>query len=116
MVDVLRQGWGRGLTWDEVLNLRDRVNELLQQIRTERGIEPPVFTCRRCGKRGPAAKPKVSVRAMILALGRFGIAFIPEVKEREKAWNRHRKAEGLDHYGTPERDVAEARPSSCAGH
>lgn len=116
MVEVLRQEWADDLSLDNVLRLRHRINELLQRIRTERGLEPPVFTCRRCGKRGPAAKPKVSVRAMILALDRFGIAPLPEVRKREKEWNRYRKAESLDRHGTPAREGAEARPSSCAGH
>jgi hypothetical protein len=41
----------------------------------------------------------VSVRAAILALGRFGIADRPMVKALEKKWKHYKKDKGLDNYG-----------------
>ena len=57
-----------------LISLRDELDGMLQRIRTGRNIQTPIITCRRCGTTGRAAEPHVSVRALILALGRFGIA------------------------------------------
>jgi hypothetical protein len=62
---------------------------------------------------GEAAEPDVSVRAVTLSLGRFGIASADEVKTIEKRWAGYRKMKGLDLYGkTAEAPLANARP--CA--
>lgn len=41
----------------------------------------------------------VSVRAAILALGRFGIAPEAEVKLLEKRWKKYRESTGCDRRG-----------------
>jgi hypothetical protein len=41
----------------------------------------------------------VSVRATILALGRFGIAPEAEVKLLEKRWKKYRESTGCDRHG-----------------
>ncbi|MBW2740649.1 MAG: hypothetical protein JRE64_17810 [Deltaproteobacteria bacterium] len=43
--------------------------------------------------------PKVSARATILALRRFGIAPNAEVKTLEKRWKKYSKENDLDIYG-----------------
>lgn len=83
----------------ELIALRDRLDAMLQRIRSERGIMPPLMTCPKCGSTGRAAPPKVSVRALILALGRFGLAASEEVQNLEKSWNRYRRHEHFDSYG-----------------
>jgi len=45
------------------------------------------------------AEPRVSVRAMILAAGRFGIALPAKTKALEREWSRDRHEQGLDLYG-----------------
>ena len=52
-----------------------------------------------CGHVGVGANPRVSVRAMILSLGRFGIAPTEQTRALEKAWAEQRKRKGLDLYG-----------------
>jgi hypothetical protein len=45
------------------------------------------------------AEPQVSVRAMILAARRFGIAPPAKTKALERQWSRYRDQQGLDLYG-----------------
>ena len=72
---------------------------MLQRIRSERRIRSAVSKCSRCGYVGAGADPHVSVRAMILTLGRFGIASADQTHALEKAWAAKRKDSGLDLYG-----------------
>jgi hypothetical protein len=46
---------------------------------------------------------------MLLALGRFGIAGLDDVRTLEKGWKKHRQDNALDHFG---KKVTEAPPSS----
>ena len=56
--------------------------------------------------------PSVSVRATILALGRFGIVAAAEVKSLEKRWAKHRKENSLDRNGK----LSEALSTASAPH
>lgn len=67
MIATLRSKWQRGLAFDELIRLRDELDEMLQQIRAERQIRSPVVKCPICGHIGEGAAPRVSVRAMILS-------------------------------------------------
>ncbi len=82
MVDLLRGEWRSDTSWDEIIALRDRVDDLLQHIRTSRKLEPVVSSklCSRCGKPLVQGGGKISVRAMILSIKRFEIAPQDEVK------------------------------------
>ncbi len=73
------------MSFDAVVELRDDLDAMLHQIRSERHIRPPVFRCTHCGHFGEGAKPHVSVRAMILSLGRFGITPTDQIRALEKA-------------------------------
>ncbi len=112
LVELLRARWRSSLTWGEWIALGRDLDRLLQEIRTERQILPPMITCRCCQVRARARPPRVSVRAAILALGRFGLAPEAEVKALNKAWAKHRKANGLDLYGQPGSDA----PEELHGH
>jgi hypothetical protein len=46
---------------------------------------------------------RISVRATILTLGRFGIAATALTKKIEKEWEKYRAENGLDLYGRPSR-------------
>lgn len=96
MVAVLRREWKSPLPMGELIALRNRLDTMLQSIRSERGILTPMMTCPSCGSTGHAAEPKVSVRALILALARFGIAPADEVRLLEKSWSRYRRENGFD--------------------
>lgn len=62
------------------------------------------------GRTGPAAEPHVSVRALILALARFGIASRDQARALEKAWAEYRTRHRLDIEGK----VRSRAPGSCA--
>src|ERR1039457_649758 len=74
MLEILRARWHVGLPFAKLIELRDELDTMLHRIRAERHIRPPVIRCPQCGHVGEAAEPDVTVRAMILSLGRFGIA------------------------------------------
>jgi hypothetical protein len=82
-----------------LLGLRDELDDLLGRIRSTRHISNPVFKCPACGHIGRGADPHVSVRATILALGRFGVAAREPARALDKAWSAYRKTAGLDLYG-----------------
>src|SRR5438876_11689856 len=73
MVEHLRLRWRDDLSMEALLRLRDELDDLLGRIRSTRHISNPVFKCPACGHIGRGADPHVSVRATILALGRFGV-------------------------------------------
>src|SRR5262249_39521683 len=64
----LRSEWHEGMSIPALIGLRDELDETLHRIRAGRNIQTPIITCRRCGMTGHAAEPRVSVRALILAL------------------------------------------------
>lgn len=99
MIAVLRSEWQVAMSPTELIALSDQLDEMLRRIRSERNISSPMFTCPDCGVRARAAEPRVTVRAMILALGRFEIAPDNIVKQVEKAWAKYRKERKLDLYG-----------------
>ncbi len=112
MIELLRREWRESLAWDDLVVLRDHVDALLQELRSTRGIRPARMTCARCGYRGPGGESSVSVRAMILTLGRFGIADATVAKALEKRWKAHAKASHLDRDGRP---MPPADPVGAAG-
>ena len=109
MVARLRSNWHEELSMPALISLRDELDEMLQCIRAGRNIRTPIITCRKCGMTGPAAPPHVSVRALILALSRFGIVSRERTRVLEKDWARYRKNRGL----TGEGRVLAAMPEIC---
>lgn len=88
MIEQLRLSWRSDFSMDDLIALAHKLDGMLQDIRTERGIRPPVILCRACGKRAPAAASRVSVRAVILAAERFGIVPQGDGGQIERLWNR----------------------------
>ena len=115
MIDLLRQGWKPEVTLEQFIALRDCLDAMLQQIRTSRNIQPPTMWCPECKAWTRQAPPRVSVRAAILALGRFKIAPDTEVKSLEKRWKGHRKANGLDRFGKPNHNHS-VQPTAASAH
>ncbi len=82
-----------------LISLRDELDEMLQSIRASRNVRTPIITCRKCGMTAPAAPPHVSVRALILALGRFEITSKDRARVLEKEWVAYRKHRRLTREG-----------------
>ena len=91
MLEVLRTRWHAGLSFADLIELRQELGAMLHRIRSERHILAPVIRCPQCGHVGEAAEPHVTLRAMILSLGRFGIAPTEDVRELAKRWAAYRK-------------------------
>lgn len=89
------------MAWQAVIDLRDQLQRSLDGILSSRGIKPATVRCSHCGHVGPGAPPSISVRAMLLALRRFGIESEDAVRQLEKSWARHRALHHLDPYGQP---------------
>lgn len=99
LVTELRQAWRTDATWEAVIDLRDRLQRRLEDVLGSRGIKPATVRCADCGHVGPGAPPAISVRALLLALQRFGIEPQDRVRRLEKEWSRHRALHRLDLYG-----------------
>jgi len=102
IIERLRAEWGDGLSFPSLIRLRDTLEAMLREIRSDRCIRPPIFKCPVCGSAGPAAEPRISVRAMILSLARIGISSGEQAKTLERAWAAYRKQYQLDPYGKAE--------------
>ena len=99
LVAELLQSWRTDLTWEAVIDLRDRLQRRLEHILSSRGITPATVRCLHCGQVGPGSPPATSVRAVLLALRRFGIEPEDRVRQLDKEWSRHRALLRLDLYG-----------------
>ena len=109
LIAMVRQAGDPAMSMDALLRLRDWLNTTLQTIRHTRQILPAMMWCPHCQARHRAAPPTVSVRATILALGRFTRATAVEVQALEKRWNSYRRQHRLDRDGQPEDTVASRR-------
>ena len=110
LVSDLRASWRAELTWDDIIHLRKRLQQRLEEVLRSRGITPATVRCSSCGQAGPGARPDVSVRALLLALRRFGIESDESVRRLEKEWAKHRVVQQLDLRGE------RVQPLSLADH
>ncbi len=116
MIEMLREGWNSSMSCEDLISLRNCIDATLQSIRTEREILPPMMWCPTCQERHRSAPPKASVRATILAIGRFRIALEAEVKSLEKLWKKYMKEKGLNIYGRKEKVITKRiQPTSFLG-
>ena len=101
MVAALRLKWRRDMPFEEMIRLRDELDEMLQQIRSNRNVRSPVVRCSKCGYIGEGAAPHVTVRAMILSVIRFDIDDGDTTRAVEKQWKAYQKTHRLDLNGKP---------------
>jgi hypothetical protein len=113
MIALLRKAADPFMSVDAMLRLRDRLDTTLQRIRRTRQILPAMLWCPHCQAHHRAAPPRVSVRAMLLALGRFAAMAPSDVQALETHWNRYRRQHRLDRYGQ-QADAASAPPSPAS--
>jgi hypothetical protein len=101
IISLLKNRWNASMSWDEMIQIRNSLDETLQEIRTKRNIKAPMMWCPKCQTQHRSAPPKVSVRAMILALGRFNIENEEVVKTLERKWKSYQANNKLDLCGKP---------------
>ena len=109
LIAMVRQAGAPAMSMETLLRLRDRLDTILQTLRQTRQILPAMMWCPHCQARHRAAPPSVSVRAPILALGRFTRATASEVQALEKQWNSYRRQHQLERNGQPEDAAASPR-------
>ena len=99
VVDALRDKWRCDMPFPNLIALRNELQEALSTLRRVRGIMPPTIRCPSCGVVGSANEPVISVRAMLIAAHRFGMASSDECDARAREWERYRKTHKLDLAG-----------------
>ena len=122
MIEMLRSQWNESMTFPKLVQLCARLDGALQQHRPIVGPSlPPGSRCPQCGrivKAEGSGRYRISVRAAILALGRFGIASPGLTKKLEKEWAKYRTQNRLDLYGCPaepgQTEADEYNPLGCA--
>jgi transcription elongation factor Elf1 len=112
MIDMLSRQWVPDLSWDELVGLAARLDATLQQIRKDRNIIPPMFTCSKCGVRKRSCFTKISVNATILAAGRFGIMSQSEARGMSRRWKKYSKEQDINLYGEKNRTQPPLNPVS----
>ena len=105
LVEMLHEEWNSSLTLHEIISIRDNLAALLQSIREERNILPPMMWCSGCEKRHRSAPIPVSVGAVIFALKRFNFASENEIKMLDKEWKKYRNNHQFPKYKRPERSA-----------
>lgn len=104
MIEMLRSQWNESVTFPRLIKLSASLDEMFQQHQPVGPRLLPGSRCPECGrivKSENFGRHRISVRATILTLGRFGIAAPALTKKIEKEWERYRAQNGLDLYGCP---------------
>jgi hypothetical protein len=114
MIALLRSDWHAEMSMPMLIDLRDKLDDMLHKIRKCKNIQTPIFTCLECGYTAQSPEPRVSVRAMILALGRFGMAPKEQVRALEKEWTKYRQQHQLDIEGKEPSSSQESRATTLA--
>jgi hypothetical protein len=115
LIAIVRQAGNPAMSMDALLRLRDRLDASLQTLRQTRQLLPAMMWCPHCQAHHRAAPPRVSVRATLLALGRFADVATPDVQALEQRWNQYRRQHQLDRYGQ-KADAVSAPPSHASAH
>lgn len=102
----LRGSWRPDLPWDGLIALREQLQRTLDEVVALRHQAAGAGS--RCSHCGGRMRPVITVRAVLLALGRFGIESADTVGRLDKAWAKHRALHRLDMFGcSSETQVAE---------
>ena len=96
---ILQDNWNSNLTIPEQFKLVSDLNIKLNQIRTERNIQPPMMWCPNCQERHRSKFMDFSITAVYFALKRFNICSENDFNELRKKWKIYSKEKNLDNYG-----------------
>jgi len=106
MLEELKASWSKTMSWEELTDFCARMSEKRKQIRLERGIQPTMMWCPKCGKRTRSSVSNVSIRSALFALKKDGLLDEADFKQLDRSWMKHKKKNGLDAYGR----IAETPP------
>ena len=98
VIAELRGSWRPDLPWNGVIELREKLQRTLDEVVALRD-RAHAGAGSRCSHCGGQMRPVVTVRAVLLALGRFGIESADTVRQLDKTWAKHRALHQLDMFG-----------------
>ena len=116
VITSLRESWRGGMSFPELIQLRDQLQAQTERIVSSRGIVPARVWCAQCGGAVPGAPPCISIRALLFSLSRFGIAPDADVKALMKEWAKYREVNGLDLNGSALPASQKTSESVASGH
>lgn len=96
---LLQENWEINLTIPEQFKLVADLNHILNQIRTERNLQPPIMWCPKCKEKRRSRFMDVTITSVYFALKRFEICSENEFKELRKKWKIYSKENNIDIYG-----------------
>jgi hypothetical protein len=119
MIEMLRSRGNAGMPFPALIELCNILDKMFQRRRPRGPILPTGSLCPECGRMigsESQQRHRISVRATILSLGRFGITSPEVIKRTEKEWARYRAEHRLDVYGHRISSTAEpgTKGSICA--
>ena len=91
MLEELKASWSKTMSWDDLADFCARMSEKRKQIRRERGIQPTMMWCPKCGKRTSSSVSNVSIRSALFALKKDGRLDEADFKQLDKSWMKHKK-------------------------
>ena len=97
--DILKKQWASTLTIPQQFELLAELNNILNQIRRDLDIQPPMMWCPKCQKRHRSKFGDVSLTAMYYALQRFELCKEKDIKKLKRDWKHYSKSENVDIYG-----------------
>jgi hypothetical protein len=104
----LKEKWSTALSIPDQFGLVSELNQLLDKIRADYNIKPPMMWCPKCQKRERSRFTPISITSMLYALKRFEVCSEIEFNKLMKEWKLYSKTEGIDIYGKKENDQHEA--------
>jgi hypothetical protein len=101
MVEKLRREWKESLSWSDVITLCAAFTSQRKAIRIARDIRPAMMVCRKCGHLMPTVPDRISVRSLLFALDKNGIASTEVREGLARSWRKYQSRHKLDAWGEP---------------
>jgi hypothetical protein len=96
---LLKEKWNPELSISHQFDLVSSLNQMLDKIRADRNIKPPMMWCPKCQKRERSKFIPISITGVYYALKRFEICSEEEFKKLMVSWKIYSKAQDIDIYG-----------------
>lgn len=99
MKKVLKEKWNTNLSISEQFELLDELNGILNQIRKDLDIQPPMMWCPNCKARHRSKFTNISIIGMCHSIKRFDLCEEAYFKTLIRDWKRYSITENIDIYG-----------------
>jgi len=100
VVQYMLDTWQESFTWDETIDLCDKLTQFRDKVRMQKGIKTPQFHCDKCGiQHHPMTLAPISIRGLLIALQREGVITQDTYNYLIKDWLRFQCRNQLDVFG-----------------